>query len=76
MLESHAAGDALVRLESNHLGQQVNRRLVHTLDMTYHWYALPLRECRFEIGVLQSLGPVSLTWCSLHLKYFKDLVDF
>lgn len=44
--------------------------------MTHHWYALPLRECRLEIWVLQGLGPVSLTRCSLDLEHFEDLVDF
>ena len=76
MLQSHPAGDALVGLEGNHLREQIDRRLVHILDVTGHWYAFPLGEGRLKVRILEGFGPVCLAWGALDLKDFEDLVDF
>lgn len=76
MLKSHAARDALVGLEGNHLGKQVDSVLVHVLYMLSHWNAPPLGELRLEVLVLQSFWPVLGVRRSLDLEDFEYLIDF
>ena len=66
----------MVWLQSNHLGQQVDRVLVHVLHMLVHGDAFPLRKGRLEVLELERFWPVVVVRCAQHTEDFEYLVDF
>lgn len=65
-----------VRVESDEARQQVHLQLVERGRVLAHVHAAELWEGRFEVGQLESVGPVVLVGSAQHFENFENLVDF
>lgn len=68
--------NALVGVEGDETGEEVDFELVEGGGVLVHGHAAELGEGGLEVSELQSIGPVALVWRAKHLEDFEDLVDF
>ena len=77
VLERFTTSDAILRVERDHLIQQVQRGVVEATrsDFLMQLVSFPGGEGGFVVWQFGTVGPVYVTWSAHDLKHFKNLVN-